>query len=294
MSTMAQIIDATARAFARKDIPGVHRFLVQAAAKVGGDNGARIHDVLMKEPPAQTLAPLMSTSTGGNLWQAVAIGRSPWVPPYVQEKLDGWLLEMQHAEALEASGERVRPLLMVGPPRCGKTSSAGTLATRLGRKLARLDGSSIVGSHLGETARTMRSAFDSARWMSDRVCLIDEIDGLAPHREGSTAGDKERNHTIACMLTWLEELPATMALVATTNRLDAVDPAVAARMTVVDWPSWNHLSMSERAAFAGSHHGHEWLFPEQLPGSYAAVVEQLRAVRVGYIISRESQAKRHG
>ena len=292
MSTMPDIVDACARAYARKDLPKVREFLLQAAAKIGGVRGERIRDVIgvSGEAPAQpsgrSLSPLPS-SGGESSWQVVTPGRSPFTPARVASELSAWATEVRHWQALDVAGERLFPLLLVGPPRCGKTSSAASLSSALGRTLQRMNNSGMVSSYMGDSARKMRAALDATMWMVTSVCLIDELDGLVPARGGSRGADsKERDHTVGCLLTWLEELPPHLALIATTNRLDAVDPAVAARMTVVTWPEWGELSAEERAAFCASHgvtgSGFE---------SYADAVVHARRQRVAEFIAQRSDVR---
>jgi SpoVK/Ycf46/Vps4 family AAA+-type ATPase len=120
-------------------------------------------------------------------------------------------------------------VLLHGPPGCGKTSLAAALATA-----SRLNGfgirlASVRKSFVGATASLLTKAFDVARNPSC-LLLLDEVDAVAEIREHTAGTGAEREHTavVATMLQLLDQ-PLPGVIVAATNRVDMIDPAIRRR-----------------------------------------------------------------
>ena len=214
-------------------------------------------------------------------WHDVHEARAPWVPDLVKAALDAWWLEVLNAQRLVDAGERVLPLLLAGPTRCGKTSSVCALARTIDAPVRRLDLSAVVGSFMGDTAKMLSNALDEMVFGPRAVWLVDEIDGIAQRRGVENSADKEKAHAVATFLARLERLPPNAPLVATSNTLDLIDRAVQSRFTVVEWPVWDDLSQRDREAFLASHGAPE----EEGATSYADAVQRARARRVAAILA---------
>jgi AAA+ superfamily predicted ATPase len=188
-------------------------------------------------------------------------------------------LELQHAEALIAAGERVLPLLLVGETRCGKTSLLCSIANRLGLTVYRLSLATVVGGYVGDAANKLHAALDEARMSGPALWLIDEIDGVAMHRCRGDGAAQERAHAVAAMLAEIESLPPGFMLAATSNTRDLIDDAVLARFSVVEFPKWTDLPNYDKQAFAVSHGS-----PNAFAKSYAECVQYCRKARVAKIL----------
>ena len=122
-------------------------------------------------------------------------------------------------------------ILFVGATGTGKTLAARTIADRLGLPIgvARLD--RINDSHLGESAKKLRTMFEAAA-ETPCVLLLDEVDGLTERRgrisEASSAASEMERTTLA-VFQQLDALPATQIVVAATNITDRLDPALVRR-----------------------------------------------------------------
>jgi SpoVK/Ycf46/Vps4 family AAA+-type ATPase len=118
-------------------------------------------------------------------------------------------------------------LCLHGPPGTGKSAFGRWLADRLGKRWLTKRPSDLLSPWLGETEQNLRRAFEQA--VQERAVLqLDEIDsflrdrGLARHGWEVTEVNE--------FLTQLECFDGV--IVATTNRLDALDAAAARRF---DW-----------------------------------------------------------
>ncbi|CAH8383385.1 unnamed protein product [Eruca vesicaria subsp. sativa] len=125
-----------------------------------------------------------------------------------------------------------RGLLLYGPPGTGKTSLVRAVVQECDAHLTVLSPHSVHRAHAGESEKVLREAFAeaSSHAGSDKpsVIFIDEIDVLCPRR--SSRG--EQGVRIASQLFTLMDSnkPSSSAprvvVVASTNRLDAIDPAL--------------------------------------------------------------------
>ena len=148
----------------------------------------------------------------------------------VTDELAEILEDHDFKEALDADCLPVRKyILLYGPSGCGKTSIAHALAARLRIPLQMASLAQIVQSHMGESAKRVEALFLFAK-RSNCVFLLDEFDSIAAARMPAGQGaESERNFTVNTVLTVMElHRPAGM-LVACTNNIEHLDPAVLRR-----------------------------------------------------------------
>lgn len=115
-------------------------------------------------------------------------------------------------------------LLFIGPPGCGKTVCAETLAAELGLDVlhARFDG--IVSSYLGETANNLRRVFGFAA-QRDAILFFDEFDALGKRRDDAQeVGELKR--VVSSFLQILDAHPKDKIVVAATNHEGMLDDAL--------------------------------------------------------------------
>ncbi len=117
-------------------------------------------------------------------------------------------------------------IILYGPPGTGKTLLARALANEAGAKYYCVSGPELFTKYYGETEAGIRRVFEEASKNAPAVVVIDELDALVPNRTHSV-GDQERR-TVATFLTVMDGLREmrNVIVVGTTNRIDAVDPAL--------------------------------------------------------------------
>lgn len=132
-----------------------------------------------------------------------------------------------HSELFVAAGVRPsRGAVLYGPPGTGKTLLAKALAGESEANFIAIKGPQLVSMWAGESEKAVREIFRKARQVTPAIIFFDEIDALAPTRGGGSNQVAER--IAAQLLTELdgvEELRGVFVLAA-TNRLDCVDPAL--------------------------------------------------------------------
>lgn len=87
----------------------------------------------------------------------------------------------------------------------------------------------------GETEARLRDVFAEARQKSPCIVVLDEVDALCPRREDGAGGEVEKR-VVATLLTIMDgmgnedsgsgESEARVVVIATTNRPNAIDPAL--------------------------------------------------------------------
>jgi transitional endoplasmic reticulum ATPase len=117
-----------------------------------------------------------------------------------------------------------RGVLLFGPPGTGKTLLARCVAGQADAEFIHIRAVDIASMWYGQAERQMQGAFDEARRRAPCVLFLDEVDALTPPRE---MAHEATGRVVATLLENLDGLqPLTgVAVLAATNRLDAVDPA---------------------------------------------------------------------
>ena len=163
------------------------------------------------------------------------------------EELQEVLDFLHNPEKYHRLGARMpSSVLLYGPPGTGKTLLAKALAGEAGVPFFAVSGSEFVELYVGVGAMRIRELFQRARKSKEgAVIFIDEIDALGRTRVGGDqVAHEERDQTLNQLLVELDGFATVthVAVVAATNRLDILDPALLrpgrfGRQVAIDYPS---------------------------------------------------------
>ncbi len=119
-------------------------------------------------------------------------------------------------------------ILLYGRPGTGKTLLAKAVANESGVNFISIKGPQLISRYVGESERGVRETFRKAKHAAPTILFFDEIDSLVPRRGSSSTDAHVTERVISQFLTemdGIEELKGVVVLAA-TNRLDLVDPAI--------------------------------------------------------------------
>lgn len=136
-------------------------------------------------------------------------------------------LPLKHPEIFKRLGiEPPKGILLYGPPGCGKTLLAKAIANEINAYFIPVNGPEIMSKYYGESEQKLREIFEHAKKNAPAVIFIDEIDSIAPKRE-EVVGEVEKR-VVAQLLTLMDglETRGDVVVIAATNRINAVDPAL--------------------------------------------------------------------
>ena len=128
-----------------------------------------------------------------------------------------------------ANARLPRGVMMVGPPGTGKTLMARAVAGETNAAFFYTSATEFVEMFVGVGPARVRDTFEKAAAKQPAVVFIDEIDAVG-RRRGSGVGamHEEREQTLNQLLVLLDGLERhdRLVVMAATNRLDVLDPAL--------------------------------------------------------------------
>ena len=126
-------------------------------------------------------------------------------------------------------GKIPKGVILVGPPGTGKTLLAKAIAGEANVPFFSISGSDFVEMFVGVGASRVRDLFESGKKNAPCIIFIDEIDAVGRHRgSGLGGGHDEREQTLNQLLVEMDGFESNegVILIAATNRLDVLDPAL--------------------------------------------------------------------
>ena len=118
-----------------------------------------------------------------------------------------------------------RGALLFGPPGCGKTLIAKSLATESSANIIVVRGPEILSKWVGESEKAIREIFRKAKASSPCVVVFDELDSLARPRGDDDLSGNER--VLSQLLTEMDDSGSAGVIVTgITNRPDLIDTSL--------------------------------------------------------------------
>jgi transitional endoplasmic reticulum ATPase len=136
-------------------------------------------------------------------------------------------LPLRYPEVFERLGiSAPKGVLLHGPPGCGKTLIARSIAHETEANFFSVSGPEIIHKFYGESEAHLRKIFEDASRKAPSIIFLDEIDAIAPKRE-SVVGDVEKR-VVATLLALMDGLSrrSNLIVIAATNLPNAIDPAL--------------------------------------------------------------------
>ena len=136
-------------------------------------------------------------------------------------------LPLRYPEVFERLGiDAPKGVLLHGPPGCGKTLIARSIANETDAKFFTVSGPEIIHKFYGESEAHLRKIFADAAAQGPSIVFLDEIDAIAPQRE-KVVGDVEKR-VVAQLLALMDGLNKrqNLIVIAATNIPNALDPAL--------------------------------------------------------------------
>lgn len=119
-------------------------------------------------------------------------------------------------------------LLLYGPPGCGKTYIAKAIAGELGASFYQVGIADVLHHWFGDSERSIRAVFDTARRNTPCVLFFDEVDALG-HRRSGLGGSTGLRTVVNCLLEELDSATSSnegVYVLGATNAPWDVDPAL--------------------------------------------------------------------
>jgi SpoVK/Ycf46/Vps4 family AAA+-type ATPase len=139
--------------------------------------------------------------------------------------VDEFVRYVRASDRLVENGIGISPtLLMFGPPGCGKTELARSIAARLELPLVTARVDTLISSFLGSTSKNLRLLFDH---VAARPCVLflDEFDALAKLRDDrQELGELKR--VVVSLLQNIDSIQGKTVMLAATNHPHLLDPAI--------------------------------------------------------------------
>ena len=137
-------------------------------------------------------------------------------------------LPLRHPQVFEQLGiDAPKGVLMHGPPGCGKTLIARTVANEADANFFVLSGPEIMHKHYGESEAHLRKVFKEAS-KAPSIIFLDEIDAIAPKRNTLGSEQQVERRVVSQLLTLMDGLDerGQVVVIGATNLPEAIDPAL--------------------------------------------------------------------
>lgn len=139
---------------------------------------------------------------------------------------DNLIMSIKEPESFSRMGVSApRGALLFGPPGCGKTLIAKSLATISCANIIVVRGPEVLSKWVGESEKAIREIFRKAKSSSPCVIVFDELDSLARPRGHDDVSGNER--VLSQLLTEMDDSGSSgVIIIGITNRPDLIDTSL--------------------------------------------------------------------
>lgn len=136
-------------------------------------------------------------------------------------------------------------ILIVGMPGCGKTMTAKWAATVFNVSLICLDIGRLMGAYVGQSEANLRRVLEMIQSIAPCILWVDEMEkAFSGVGSGHGGGAEVTTRLFGHFLTWMQEKPDGVYVIATANRINLLPPELLRRgrfdeVFRVDFPNEN-------------------------------------------------------
>jgi adenylate kinase family enzyme len=152
--------------------------------------------------------------------------------PYLENFFNDHIIDIiENPSSYKALGiEFPSAVILHGPPGCGKTFAVEKLVEYLNWPCFQIDSSSVGSSYVHGTSKKVAELFDVAIKNAPSILVIDEMESFLADREMGSASSHHRVEEVAEFLRRIPEaIKNKVLIVAMTNRISMIDPAIRRR-----------------------------------------------------------------
>jgi transitional endoplasmic reticulum ATPase len=139
---------------------------------------------------------------------------------------DNLIMSIKEPDSFSRMGVRApRGALLFGPPGCGKTLIAKSLATISSANIIVVRGPEVLSKWVGESEKAIREIFRKAKSSSPCIIVFDELDSLARPRGQDDISGNER--VLSQLLTEMDDSGSSgVIIIGITSRPDLIDTSL--------------------------------------------------------------------
>lgn len=178
----------------------------------------------MEADPAENLVQLNRPEPETN--KVFELAGRPELAAFFNEHIVDIILHRDRYKALGI--EFPSAVILHGPPGTGKTFAVERLVDFLSWPSFQIDASSVASPYIHETSKKVAQVFDNAMENAPSVLVIDEMEAFLADREMGSG-----HHRVEEVAEFLRRIPEAVKnevlIIAMTNRIDMIDPAIQRR-----------------------------------------------------------------